>query len=66
MSTFLIIDLVTEGTDAIAEYGLDDPTYTVEYTLTDGTTFTIYIGDLTYDSLYVYFTLDDSGIVYTT
>ncbi len=66
MSTFQIIDQVTEGTDTFAEYGLDDPTYTVEYTLTDGTTFTIYIGDLTYDSLYVYFTLDDSGIVYTT
>ena len=53
---------LTEG-DELADYGLDEPTYTVEYTDSDGNVTTVYFGNVTGD--YYYVTVNDSGVVYT-
>lgn len=52
-----------EDADELADYGLDDPTYTVKLDSADGTEHTIYFGDATGDDYYV--TVDDDGEVYT-
>lgn len=53
---------LTDG-DALADYGLEDPSYTVEVTEEDGTVTDIYFGNTTGD--YYYVTVNDEGSVYT-
>lgn len=38
--------------DALEDYGLDAPSYTIEYTEEDGETGTLYIGDMTGENYY--------------
>lgn len=52
--------------DTLSEYGLDNPEYTVEYTLVSGEVHTLLFGSKSYDGTDVYCTLDDTGIVNTT
>ena len=56
-------DRELEDGDELADYGLDDPAYTVEYTDSEGNTTTLYFGDVTGD--YYYVTANDDGVVYT-
>lgn len=49
--------------DALADYGLDEPVYTIEYTDADGNVTAIYIGNMSGDDYYV--TVGDEGKVYT-
>ncbi len=65
MDSFNIVDTITTGKDTFKEYGLDHPSYTIEYTLTSGEKHTIYLGIATYDDASVYCTMDDDGVVYT-
>ncbi len=51
-----------EDPDALEDYGLTDPAYTIWYTA-DGTTSTIYIGNEVDGNYYA--TVDDTGKVYT-
>lgn len=52
--------------DNIAEYGLDNPTYTITITSVDGTVNTIRFGGKTYDNNGVYFMVNDDPNVYIT
>ncbi len=49
--------------DSLADYGLDEPSYTIEYTDADGSLVQVKFGDMTGDDYYV--TVGDQGIVYT-
>lgn len=49
--------------DELADYGLEDPSYTVEVTADDGTVTEISFGSTTGD--YYYVTVNDTGVVYT-
>ncbi len=51
-----------EDPDALEDYGLTEPVYSIWYTA-DGTTSTIYIGNVADDNYYA--TIDDTGKVYT-
>ena len=51
------------GGDELADYGLADPSYTVEVTSDDGTVTDIYFGNTTGE--YYYVTVNDDGAVYT-
>lgn len=51
------------GGDSLADYGLDVPSYTVEYTDSDGSVTTLYFGDTTGDCYYV--TVNDDETVFT-
>ena len=59
----LTADRHLEDGDSLADYGLDDPDYTVEFTDGSGATTSIYFGNVTGD--YYYVTVDDAGEVYT-
>ncbi len=52
-----------EDGDSMADYGLEEPTYTLEYTDTEGAVTQIRFGDTTGEDYYV--TVGDTGIVYT-
>jgi hypothetical protein len=65
MSSFKINQEVTSGKDTFAEYGLDEPLYTINISLTTGEKHSLYIGNNTHDDASVYCTLDDTGTVYT-
>lgn len=56
-------DRELEGGDSLADYGLDEPTYTIEYTDVEGGTVQIKFGDMAGDDYYV--TVGDTGTVYT-
>lgn len=56
-------DRKLENGDTLADYGLDDPQYTIEFTDTEGNVTSLYFGNMTGD--YYYVTADDEGIVYT-
>ena len=56
-------DRELEDADAMADYGLDDPTYTAEVTDKEGTTTKISFGNATGDDYYV--TVGDTQKVYT-
>lgn len=49
--------------DELADYGLDEPVYTVGYTDADGNVTDVYFGNMTGDNYYV--TVGDEGKVYT-
>lgn len=51
------------GGDELADYGLEDPSCTVEVTADDGTVTDIYFGNTTGD--YYYVTVNNDGAVYT-
>lgn len=53
---------LTDG-DTMEDYGLDEPSYTLEYTDADGNQTEVYFGNMTGDSYYV--TVGDTGSVYT-
>lgn len=53
---------LTDG-DELADYGLDEPVYTVGYTDADGNVTDVYFGNMTGDDYYV--TVGDEGKVYT-
>ena len=53
----------TEGGDDPADYGLDEPQYTMEYTDTSGDTITVELGNLTGD--YYYARVSGSDSIYT-
>ena len=59
----LSADRELEDTDALEEYGLDHPTYTVTLTDEDGTVTTIKVGNATGNDYYA--TVDDTEKVYT-
>ena len=52
-----------EDGDSLADYGLEEPSYTIEYTDTDGNTTLILFGNMTGEDYYV--TVGDTGTVYT-
>ena len=49
--------------DTMEDYGLDEPTYTIEYTDADGNVTDVYFGNMTGENYYV--TVGDEGRVYT-
>lgn len=53
---------LTDG-DALEDYGLDEPVYTLEYTDSEGSVTQVYFGNTTGD--YYYVTVGDTGNVYT-
>ena len=59
----LSADRELEDADALEEYGLDHPTYTVTLTDEDGTVTTIKVGNATGNDYYA--TVDDTEKVYT-
>lgn len=59
----LTADRELSGGDELADYGLEEPAYTVELTESDGTVTDIYFGNTTGD--YYYVTVNDTGTVYT-
>lgn len=52
-----------EDGDALSDYGLDEPVYTVEYTDSAGETTSVHFGNMTGDQYYV--NVGDSDTVYT-
>lgn len=52
-----------ENPDALEDYGLTEPSYTIQYTSDDGTESVLYIGDATGEDYYA--TVGDTGKVYT-
>lgn len=64
-STFgeIAAERVIEKPDALADYGLEEPAYTIELQDSDGNVTTIYVGNQT-DSYY-YLTVGDQEVVYT-
>ncbi len=59
----LTADRELEDGDSLADYGLDDPDYTVEFEDGNGVSTTLYFGNVTGD--YYYMTVGDTGEVYT-
>lgn len=57
---------VVDTSADLAEYGLDTPSYTVQYKMKDGTSHELKIGDLTFEGRYVYCMIDNDPAVYTT
>lgn len=57
---------VIETSADLSEYGLDTPSYVVQYKMKDGTTHELKLGDLTFEDRYVYCMIDDDKAVYTT
>ena len=58
-------DSLISSSGNFAEYGLDDPAYTVTITTFTGSTYTVYIGNRTIDGTMCYMRLDGSNDVYT-
>ena len=58
-------DKVIESPENLSDYGLETPEITVTATMTDGTTHTLYIGDLNETASLYYIMIDDSDTVYT-
>lgn len=56
-------DRELEDGDSLADYGLDEPVYTLSFTDTDGNTTELYFGNMTGEDYYV--TVGDAGTVYT-
>lgn len=56
-------DRELEGGDDLADYGLEEPVYTLSYTDADGSITELYFGNMTGD--YYYVTVGDTGKVYT-
>lgn len=56
-------DRELEDGDSLADYGLDEPAYTLSFTDADGSTTELYFGNMTGEDYYV--TVGDSGTVYT-
>lgn len=56
-------DRELEGGDSMADYGLEEPVYTLSYTDTGGSTTELYFGNMTGD--YYYVTVGYAGKVYT-
>lgn len=52
-----------EDGDTMADYGLEEPVYTLSYTGVDGSSTALYFGNMTGDDYYV--TVGDAGKVYT-
>lgn len=56
-------DRKLEDGDSLADYGLDEPAYTLSFTDTDGNTTDLYFGNMTGEDYYV--TVGEAGTVYT-
>ena len=56
-------DRELEDGDDLADYGLEEPVYTLSYSDADGSTTELYFGNMTGD--YYYVTVGDTGKVYT-
>ena len=56
-------DRELEDGDTLADYGLDDPVYTIEFTDSEGNVTDLSFGNMTGDDYYV--TVGDTGTVYT-
>lgn len=56
-------DRELEDGDTMADYGLEEPVYTLSYTGVDGSSTALYFGNMTGDDYYV--TVGDAGKVYT-
>ena len=56
-------DRELEDGDSLADYGLEEPVYTLSFTDEDGSTTDLYFGNMTGDFYYV--TVGDTGSVYT-
>lgn len=59
----IVAERVIEEPDALADYGLEEPAYTIELQDSDGNVTTIYVGNQA-DSYY-YLTVGDKEVVYT-
>ncbi len=58
-------DQVVEGAENLADFGLEDPAIVVDFTLSDGTTHTLKIGDYNDVSSTYYLLVDDISTIYT-
>ncbi|MBE5843583.1 MAG: DUF4340 domain-containing protein [Butyrivibrio sp.] len=56
---------VVDGAENLADFGLDDPAITVQFTLADGTSHILKIGDYNNVSSTYYLLVDDISTVYT-
>ena len=56
-------DRKLEDGDSLADYGLEEPVYTLSFTDADGDTTDLYFGNMTGENYYV--TVGDAGTVYT-
>lgn len=63
--TSLTVDRVLESPEDLSEYGLDEPKQEVTVLKTDGTTFTLYIGNQNSSNNDFYVKVDDGADVYT-
>ena len=63
--TSLTVDRVLESPEDLSEYGLDQPNQEVTVLKTDGTTFTLYIGNQNSSNNDFYVKVDDGADVYT-
>lgn len=63
--TTLTVDRVLESPEDLSEYGLDKPQQEVTVLKTDGTTFTLYIGNQNSSNNDFYVKVDDGADVYT-
>ena len=63
--TSLTVDRVLESPEDLSEYGLDEPKQEVTVLKTDGTAFTLYIGNQNSSNNDFYVKVDDSTDVYT-
>lgn len=63
--TTLTVDRVLESLEDLSEYGLDKPQQEVTVLKTDGTTFTLYIGNQNSSNNDFYVKVDDGADVYT-
>lgn len=63
--TTLSVDRVLESPEDLSEYGLDKPQQEVTVLKTDGTTFTLYIGNQNSSNNDFYVKVDDGADVYT-
>ena len=57
---------VVDNASDLSEYGLDTPSFIVQYKMKDGSSHELKLGDLTFEDRYVYCMIDNDPAVYTT
>ena len=58
-------DKVVDGADSLSDYGLDEPSITIEITLSDGSAHNIILGDYNSAAYTYYLMVDDISTIYT-
>ena len=58
-------DKIIENPESLSDYGLETPEITVVATMSDGTTHTLYIGDLNETASLYYVMVDNADTIYT-